>query len=185
MQGGHTQTYDDAAEGAHLQGGDAQYRGGGALQQVVYPAGQTDHGGDARVHYQKGDGSGQRGHFLLLAGHTDGHADGKDQGQVVKDYAAALTEHRENKIRDGAGPHQAQQVVGGQGSLIGKGTAQTQQQSCHRQDGDGEHKGSAHPLQHAKKLFLHRATSSHKFCRPAAQMKKALTDNYYISLCNS
>ena len=112
VQGGHTQTYDDAAEGTHLQGGDAQHRGGGALQQVVHPAGQADHGGDARVHHQKGDGSGQRGHFLLLAGHTDGHADGEDQGQVVKNYAAALTQNRENKVRKGAGPHQAQQVVG-------------------------------------------------------------------------
>ena len=162
VQGSNSQAYDDAAEGAHLQRGNTQHGGGGTLQQVFHPAGQADHGGDAGVHHQEGDGSGQGGHFLLLAGHTDGHADGEDQGQVIKDHAAALAQNGENKVRDRAGTHQAQQVIGGQGRLVGKRASQAQQQSCHRQDGDGEHKGSAHPLQHAKKLFLHRATSLFK-----------------------
>ena len=137
------------------------------------------------MHHQKGDGGGQGGHLFLLLGHADGHADGEDQGQVVKDHAAAFTQNCKNKIRDGTRTHQAQEIVGGKGRLAGKRAAQAQQQSCHRQDGDGEHKGSAHPLQHAKDFFFHRATSSNWFGRSAAQTKKALTDNYYISLCNS
>ena len=74
---------------------------------------------------------------------------------VEADNAAALAQNREDKVGDRAGAHDAQQVVGGQGGLVGKRAAKTQQQSCHRQDGDGEHKGPAHPLQHAEEFFPH------------------------------
>ena len=112
MQGGDAKAHDDAAEGAHLQGGDAQHRGGGALQQVFRSAGEGDHGRDARVHHQEGDSGGQGGHLFFLAGHADGHADGEDQGQVVKDDAAAAVQHGKNEIGDGARPHEGQQAVG-------------------------------------------------------------------------
>ena len=155
VERGHAQAHDDAAEGAHLQRGDAQHRGGGALQQVFRAAGQGDHGRDGRVHHQEGDRGGQGGNLLLLPGHADGHAQGEDKGQVIKDNAAALAQNREDEVGDRAGAHDAQQVVGGQGGLVGKRAAKTQQQSCHRQDGDGEHKGPAHPLQHAEEFFPH------------------------------
>ena len=82
-----SQAHDDAAEGAHLQRGDAEHARGGAVDELLDPAGEVDHGRDGRMHDEERHGSRERGDLLLGAGHADGHAHGEDERQVVEDDA--------------------------------------------------------------------------------------------------
>ena len=79
-------------------------------------------------------------------GHTDGNAHGKQQGQVVEHGAAALVHDIQNRVDHRALVDQACQAIGFEHGLIGEGTADPEQQPCHRQQGYGQHKGAAHPL---------------------------------------
>src|SRR5699024_3019117 len=128
VEGRHTQADDDAAENAHLQGGDAQHRGGGVGGHGLHAARCANHGADGGVHDQVGDGAGEGGDLLLLFGHADGHAHGKEQGKVVENDAAALVHDVQHGVGDGAGVDDAGQAVGLQHGLVGEGTADAQQQ---------------------------------------------------------
>ena len=158
VEGGDAQTDDDTAKDAHLEGGDAQHRGGGVGSHGLDAAGGIDHGADGGVHDQVGDGAGQGGHFLFLLGHADGDAHGEQQGQVVKDRAAALVHDVEDGVDDGAGVDDAGQTVGLQHRLVGEGTADAQQQARNGQQGDGQHEGTADTLQHAENFVFHGMT---------------------------
>ena len=168
VQGCHTQAHHDAAEHAHLQGVQAHHGGGGAGQ--VGGAEGVDHGPYGGVHHEEGDGCRQGRHFLLLLGHTDGHAHGEDQRQVVKDHRTGGVEHLQNGIDEGAGAHDAHEAVGLQHGGVGKGPADAQKQARHGQDGDGQHKGAAHPLQYAEYFVFHQKFSS--FACPMARAKR-------------
>ena len=146
VKGGHTQAHDDAAEDTHLQGGDAQHRGGGVGRHGVHAACGIDHGADGGVHHQVGDGARQGRHFLFLFGHADGHAHGKQQGQVVEDGAAALVHDVQHGVDEGAGMDDPGEAIGLQHGFVGEGTADAQQQTRNGQQGDGQHEGAANTL---------------------------------------
>src|SRR5699024_8328229 len=107
----HAQTYDDTAEDAHLQGGDAQHGGGGVGGHGLHAAGGVDHGADGGVHDQVGNGTGESSDFLLFFGHTDGDAHGEEQGQVVEHGAAALVHDVQHRVDHGALVDDAGQAV--------------------------------------------------------------------------
>ena len=159
VEGGHPQAHDDAAKDAHLKGGDAQHGGGGVGRHGLHAAVGVDQGRDGGVHNQVGDGAGEGGHLFFLLGHADGHAHGKQQGQVVEDGAAALVHDVQHGIDDAALIDDAGQAVGLQHGGVGEGAANAQQKAGHRQQGDGEHKGAAHTLQNAEDLVFHNDSS--------------------------
>ena len=82
MKRGHAKADNDAAEHAHLQGGDAKHGSGGAVQHGLRAAVIVDHGADGSMHDKKGDGGGKSGNFLFLLRHADGHAHGENDGKV-------------------------------------------------------------------------------------------------------
>ena len=156
VQRRHAKADDDAAEHAHLQGGDAQHGGGGVDGHGLHAALRGNHGADGGVHHEVGDGAGQRGHFLFLFGHADGNAHGEQQGQVAEDGAAALVHDVQHGVDGRALVDDAVKAVGLQHGGVGEGAADTQQQTRHRQQSDGQHKGPPHALQHAENLVFHR-----------------------------
>ena len=155
VQRSHAQAHDDAAEDAHLQGGDAQGGGGGIGGHGGHAAAGVDHGADGGVHDQVADGTGQSGDLLLLLGHADGNAHGEQQGQVGEDRVAALVHDVENGVDQAAGVDDAGQAVSLEHGGVGEGAADAQQQTGHGQQGDGQHKGTAHTLQNAKDFVFH------------------------------
>ena len=159
MQSRHAQAHDDAAEHAHLQGGDPQHGSGGVVGHSFHTAVGVDHGADGGVHDQVGNGAGQGSDFLFLLGHTDGHAHGKEQSQVVEHSTAALVHDVQNGVDHRAGMDDAGQAVGFQHGLVGERTADAQQQTCHREQSDGQHKRTPDTLQNAKDLIFHLGSS--------------------------
>ncbi len=155
MQRRGAEAHDDAAKGAHLERRDAKDARRRAVHELLHAAGEVDHGRDGGMHNEKRHARGESRDLLLGARHADRHADGKDEWQVVKDDAAARREHRENIPGDGAGPHDAKQVVRGKGGLVGKRAAEAHEQARHRQHRDGEHERAPHALKDPKDLVLH------------------------------
>ncbi len=134
------QSHDDAAEHAHLQGGDAQGGGGGVGGHGLHAAAGGNHGGDGGVHHQVRNRAGQSRHFLLLFRHADGHAHGEQQSQVVEHRASALIHNIQNGIRNTARIDRAGQAIRLQGGLVGERASDSQQQARHWQQGDRQHK---------------------------------------------
>ena len=69
---------------------------------------------------------------------------------------AALVHNVQYRIEHAALIDYAGETVGLQHGLIGERAAHAQQQSSHREQGDGQHEGAAHPLQYAKDLVFHK-----------------------------
>ena len=76
-------------------------------------------------HHQIADSARQPSGAVVVAGETDGDANGEDERQIGENRAARCVHDRD-----------VQQV----------GITQAQQQAGNRQDGDGQHQGAAQPL---------------------------------------
>ena len=126
VERGHAQAHNDAAEHAHLEGGDAQHGGGRVGRHGLHAASGSDHGGDGGVHHQIADGAGQGGYLFLLFGHTDGHAHSEQKGQVVEYSTAALVHDVQNRVNHAALIDHAGETVGFQHGLIGERAAYPQ-----------------------------------------------------------
>ena len=88
VEGGYTQAHDDTAEDAHLQGGDAQHRGGGVGGHGVHTACGIDHGADGGVHHQVGDGADRAATSFSFLAMPMATPMANQQGQVIEDGAA-------------------------------------------------------------------------------------------------
>src|SRR5699024_12839503 len=103
-------------------------RGGCGGGKSMFADVRTEHGDHGGVHDQVGDGAGEGGDLVLLFGHADGRAHGKEQSKVVENDGAALVHDVQHGVGDGAGVDDAGQAVGLQHGLVGEGTADAQQQ---------------------------------------------------------
>ena len=93
---------------------------------------------------------------------SNGHAHGKQQGQVVEHRAAALVHDVQNGIHDGAGVNEAGQAIGFQHGFVGERTADAQQKAGYRQQGNGQHKRAADALQNTENFVFHQVSSLHQ-----------------------
>ena len=83
---------------------------------------------------------------VFLLRHADGDPHRKQQRQVVKHRTAGFAHNIQQRIQNAAFGDDVLQVIGFDGGGIGKGTADSKQQTCNGQQGYGQHKGSPHPL---------------------------------------
>ena len=100
MQSRDPQSYDNAAEDAHLQGLDPADAGNASLQHIrADGAVRQDHTSigkhriDGSVHYKKGDHGRQGRNLLFRFCHSYGNAYRKYNRQVVKDHVSRLAEY--------------------------------------------------------------------------------------------
>ena len=151
----HAQTDDDAAEHAHLQGGDAEHRSGGVLCHGFHAACRADHCADGGVHDEIGDRTRKCGDLFFLFRHADGNAHRKEQGEVIEYRAAALIHNIKHGVQQAARINDAGQVVCLQHSRVGKRAADAEQQTGYRQQRDRQHERPSDTLQNAKNLIFH------------------------------
>ena len=146
MERRHAQAHEDAAEHAHLQGGDAQTGGGGVGRHRFHAARRADHCADGGVHDEVGDRAREGSDLFFLFRHADRDAHREEQSEVAEYHVAALVHDVQNGVKDAARVDHAGQVIGLQHGLVGKGAADPQQQPRHREQRDGEHEGPTHTL---------------------------------------
>ena len=169
VQRSNAQADDDTAEYTHLQRVDAQHARGRTGQ--VRRAEIDNQCADGGVHDKERNRGGQCRNFFLLLGHTDGDAHRKDNVQIVKDNGACRIEHLQNCIDEGAGPHNSHQAIGFQHGFIGERSADAEEQTGNRKNGNRQHKRSADALQYAKNLIFHillllLICNSHRYRQP-------------------
>ena len=136
-------TGDDTAEHTHLQGGDAEHRSDGAVLHCRGDASvrkdltadlQTDvHGGE---HDQIEDACAEDCDASFLFRHTHGDCQREDQRQVSEHRAACAVEQHHQGIERRAFMKDTLQMIGRDRRRIGKGTTETQQNTCRREDSD-------------------------------------------------
>lgn len=125
------------------------------IQHIFRPAVDVNQRSDRGVHNKKRHHRRQSGHIFFLSGHTDGNAHGKNNGQIGKDDIARFAHDFENTVKYGSRLHHVQKAIGLQHGLVGKGTADSQQKSCYRENRNREHERSSHILQHTKNFVFH------------------------------
>ena len=162
VQRRHTQSHDHTAKHAHLQRLNTHrrcnrpfqhtFRSCTAIHQHSINLQQRT---DSSVHNKISNDRRQCRHLFFLFGHTDSHAHCKQNGQIVKYHTAHRTHDQQKSVQQSSLSQHPGKPVSLNGGGIGKRTSDSKQQPRHRQDRNGQHKASPHPLQNTECLIFH------------------------------
>ena len=150
------------AKYTHLQSGDSERRGGGVGRERRHSAACRDKGADGGVHNEVADSSRERGDLFFFFRHTDSNAHSEEQGEVVEYNAASSAHNAEYGIEQTALADNVRQPIGFKGRGVGKGASDSEQESRHGKQGDGEHKRASDSLKHPEYLVFHKIFSFEK-----------------------
>ena len=127
VEPGNTNTDDNTAENAHLQGHDATSAGNCAFEDIwcnraVWQdfACKLQYSVAGYVHYKESNHGRKCSNFFLCFCHTDGNADSEDDWQVAKDCAACAAHNGEECMKNRAITEQAFQTVHFNCGSVGK-----------------------------------------------------------------
>ena len=160
MQCRNTKTNDDTAKYTHLKGCDTTYICNRTGQHCVRTALDVDQCPNGSMHDEKCNNSCQRCYFFFLFRHTDCYTHCKYNRQIRKNNVTGSVHNLQDLIQYGSRSHNAQQTVSFQHCFVRKRSADSQQQTCDRQNSDRQHKGTANPLQNSKNFVFHSSPHS-------------------------
>ena len=167
IEPGNTDAYDDTAEYTHLQRHDAAGAGNRTLQDIrgnravgQNLAGKLQYGVAGNMHDKKSNHGRECGDFFLGFCHADCNTDGKDDRQVAKDRTAGAAHDGEQCMEECSITEQAFETIHFDGCRVGEGAADTEQETCNRQDCNRQHETAADTLQYAKNFVFHKSVLS-------------------------
>ena len=162
VQHGYTDTNDNTAKYAHLQGHDAAARSNRTFEHARCDgtigqdfARQLQHSVTGNMHDEEGNHGCQCCYFLLGLSHTNGYAHGKDNRQVAKNRTASRTHNGKQGVQHRAITKDGFQTIGLDCRGVGKRCTKAQQKTCNRQYRNRQHETAADTLQYAKNLVFH------------------------------